>query len=156
MEPDNTNTSSADHQSTGMNNQPNPDMQSLNRLAGTWQLSGDTAGTVTYEWMDGGFFLIQRTDFTLHSHSVKGIEIIGHVQPFGGVPSPDIRSRAYDSAGNTLDYVYEVNGDTLTIWGGEKGSPAYFKGIFSEDGKTNSGAWVYPGGGYKSTMTKIE
>jgi hypothetical protein len=59
--------------------------------------------------------------------------------------------------GNTLDYVYELEGDTLTIWGGEKGSPAYYRGTFSEDGKTVSGAWHYPGGGgYEATSTRIE
>jgi hypothetical protein len=36
----------------------------------------------------------------------------------------------------------------------EKGSPAYFKGTWSEDGDTLDGAWVYPGGGYPSTMTR--
>ena len=59
--------------------------------------------------------------------------------------------------GNTLDYVYEVDKDTLTIWGGQKGSPAYFKGTFSDDGNTCTGGWVYPGGGgYKSTMTRVK
>jgi hypothetical protein len=43
--------------------------------------------------------------------------------------------------------VYELEGDTLTIWGGEKGSPAYYQGRFSQDGNTISGAWMYPGGG---------
>ena len=41
--------------------------------------------------------------------------------------------------GDTLDYVYELEGDTLTIWAGEKGSLAYAKGTFSEDGNTGSG-----------------
>lgn len=60
----------------------------------------------------------------------------------------------YDSQGNTLDYVYEVEGDTLTIWGGEKGSPADFRGTFSADGNVNDDEWVYTGGGgYQSTMT---
>lgn len=135
---------------------PNPDLQSLNRLVGTWQLGGDTEGTVTYEWMEGGFFLIQHLNFTLYGHSVIGIEIIGHLQPFGETSSPDIRSRVYDSVGNTLDYVYEIENDTLFIWGGEKGSPAYYKGLFSEDGKIIDGGWVYPGGGYKSIMTRIK
>jgi hypothetical protein len=141
--------------STDNSPMPNPDLQSLNRLVGTWQLSGDTAGTVTYEWMEGGFFLIQHVDFTLHGHSVKGIEVIGHLQPFGEAPSPDIRSRAYDSVGNTLDYVYEIENDTLFIWAGQKGSPAYFKGQFNDDDSMNTGEWVYPGGGYPSVMTKI-
>lgn len=131
------------------------DLKALgDRLVGTWQLSGDTDGTTTYEWMEGGFFLIQRMDFKHNGHEVKGIEVIGHLRPFGEEPGKDIRSRVYDSTGNTFDYVYEITGDTLTIWGGEKGSPAYFKGKFSNNGDTNTGEWIYPGGGYKSTMTR--
>ena len=79
----------------------------------------------------------------------------GFLQPFGEAPSKEIRSRAYDSSGNTFDYVYELAGDTLTIWGSERGSPAYFTGRFSRDGNTNIGEWFYPGGGYKSNMTRI-
>lgn len=136
---------------------PNPDLHALNRLVGTWRLSGETDGTVTYEWMEGGFFLLQYFDFTLHGHSVKGLEIVGHLHRFGEEPSPDIRSRVYDTVGNTLDYVYELDGDTLTIWGGEKDSPAYFRGTFSADGGTLTGGWVYPGGGgYDSTATRVK
>ncbi len=52
--------------------------------------------------------------------------------------------------------MYELEGDTLTIWGGEKGSPAYYRGEFSAGGNTVTGAWVYPGGGgYDSTMTML-
>jgi len=61
--------------------------------------------------------------------------------------------------GETFDYVYKISDDgtTLTIWGGEKGSPAYFRGRFSDDDTVNTGAWVYPGGGgYSSTMTRID
>jgi hypothetical protein len=134
---------------------PNPDLQALDCLVGTWRVSGGAEGTVTYEWMDGGFFLIQRFDLVHSGHEVKGIEVIGHLQPFGEQPGAEIRSRAYDNAGNTLDYVYEVEGDTLTIWGGEKGSPAYYRGTFSADRRTNTGAWVYPGGGgYDASMTR--
>jgi hypothetical protein len=136
---------------------PHPDLRALEPLVGTWQLSGETDGTVTYEWMDGGFFLLQHFDFTLHGHAVKGLEIVGHLQPFGQEPSPDIHSRVYDTEGNTLDYVYELDGDTLTIWGGEKGSPAYYRGTFSADGSTLTGGWVYPGGGgYQSTATRVQ
>lgn len=92
--------------------------------------------------MEGGFFLVQRVDMRLFGHEVKAIEIIGHLQPFGEPPSSEIRSRAYDSQGNTLDYVYEIQDDTLTIWGGERGSPAYYKGSFDDSGNTNVGAWV--------------
>ena len=103
-----------------------------------------------------GFFLIQHVDLEQDGQKIKGIEIIGHLRPFGEAPSADIHSRYYDTLGNTLDYVYELDGDTLTIWGGAKGSPAYYKGTFSADGNTCAGAWVYPGGGgYESTMTRV-
>jgi hypothetical protein len=135
---------------------PNPDMEGLNKLVGTWNVTGGAQGQVTYEWMEGGFFLLQHVDLEQHGQRLKGIEVIGHEQTFGASPSEDIKSRYYDSMGNTLDYVYEVVGDTLTIWGGERGSPAYYKGQFSDDGTTCSGAWVYPGGGgYESTMTRV-
>ena len=138
--------------------QPNPDLKRLDKLVGTWKVSGpDIKGKVTFEWMEGGFFLIQHFDFVQGGHKVKGMEVIGHLQPFGEQPSQNIRSRIYDTLGNTFDYTYEVNDETLTIWGGEKGSPAYYEGKWSEDGNTNSGAWHYPGGGgYESTMTRVK
>ncbi|MFF3924089.1 hypothetical protein [Paenibacillus lactis] len=42
------------------------DLQSLDRLVGTWQISGGAEGTVTYEWMEGGYFLIQRVQLMQH------------------------------------------------------------------------------------------
>lgn len=136
---------------------PNADLKSLDRLVGTWHVSGpDIDGQVTYEWMEGGFFLLQHFDFVHSGRKVKGIEVIGHVQAFGEEPSKDIKPRIYDNMGYNFDYVYDLEGDTLTIWGGEKGSPAYYRGTWSGDGNTNAGAWVYPGGGgYESTMTRI-
>jgi hypothetical protein len=133
---------------------PNPAMQSLDRLVGTWELTGDSCGTVTYEWMDGGFFLIQHVDMYLFGSHVKALEVIGHLQPFGQPPTPEVRSRAYDTRGNTLDYVYEVDADNLTIWGGEAGSSSYYKGTFVDE-DTNVGQWTFPGGGYTSTMRRI-
>jgi hypothetical protein len=136
---------------------PNPDLKSLARLVGTWQQSGGVEGEITYEWAEGGFFLIQRVDLEQYGHKIKGIELIGHLQPFGEAPGEDIKSRFYSFLdGMTLDYVYEIAGDTLTIWGGERGSPAYYQGTFSDDGNTLSGAWVYPGGGgYSSTAIRV-
>ncbi len=51
-----------DARAYGRSPEPNPDLVSLDRLVGTWEMSGDVRGTVTYEWMEGGFFLIQRVD----------------------------------------------------------------------------------------------
>ncbi len=137
---------------------PNPDLKTLERLVGTWKQSGGIGGEVTYEEMEGGFFLIQRVDLEHDGHKIKGIEIIGHLQSFGEDPSADIKSRFYSFLdGMTLDYVYEIVGDTLTIWGGERGSPAYYQGQFSKDGNTLTGSWVYPGGGrYEAVSTRVK
>src|SRR5215218_8498498 len=100
--------------------EPSPDLKRLDRLVGTWELSGDVGGTVTYEWMEGGFFLLQRVDL---GREGSGMEVIGHERGYGAEPSADIKSRFYSSTGDTLDYVYELEGDTLTIWFGERESP---------------------------------
>jgi hypothetical protein len=137
---------------------PSAALKKLDRLVGTWKVTGPSIdGTVRFEWMEGGFFLMQHVDFVQDGHKIRGLEIIGHERQFGAEPSEDIKSRFYDSEGNTLDYVYELEDDTLTIWGGEKGSPAYFRGTFSADGNSNTGGWVYPGGGgYESKMTRVQ
>jgi len=152
MTQENTNEQVEYHPST-----PNPDLKTLDRLIGTWKVMGGAEGQVTYGWLEGGFFLMQHFDLEQGGHKVKGIEMIGHEQKFGGAPSVDIKSRIYDNLGNTFTYVYELEGDTLTIWGGEKGSPAYYRGTFSADGNTLTGGWVYPGGGgYETVTTRLK
>ena len=42
--------------------QPNAALKKLEKLIGTWEVSGGAQGRVTYEWMEGGFFLIQHVD----------------------------------------------------------------------------------------------
>ncbi|HEY6423070.1 MAG TPA: hypothetical protein VIY28_07450 [Pseudonocardiaceae bacterium] len=103
---------------------PSVAVRRLDRLFGTWQLSGDASGTVTYH-------------------------------PFLGQRSEHVHNRFYGSEGDTLDYVYELDGDTLTIWGGEKGSPSYFQGTFDAADRCVGGSWVWPGGDYDATMTRI-
>ena len=139
--------------------QPYPGLKGLDKLVGTWDVSGpDIKGQVKFEWMEGGFFLIQHVDFVHGGRPIKGMEIIGYELPFGAEkPSEDIKSHWFGNGPDTLEYTYEVDDQTLTIWGGEKGSPAFYKGQWSADGNTNSGAWTYPGGGgYESTLTRIK
>ncbi|MFD6098814.1 hypothetical protein ACFVWN_15565 [Nocardiopsis flavescens] len=135
---------------------PSAAVTALERLVGTWEVTGGAAGTVRYEWMEGGFFLLQHVELEQFGAPVTGLEVIGNLHPFGEPVGTDVASRFYDARGNTFDYVYELVGDTLTIWAGARGGPAYFEGVFSADGSTVAGAWVYPGGGgYESTMTRV-
>ncbi|MEU4783022.1 hypothetical protein AB0F97_00325 [Nocardiopsis alba] len=98
-------------------------------------------------------------------HAAKSAPMIGRIST--GSPNASTIREAISTArswpatsitaklANTLDYVYELTGDRLTIWGGTKGSPPYFQGTFDAAGSTLAGAWTYPGGGgYASTMTR--
>ena len=133
-------------------------MRQLERLVGTWRVTGGAPGTVRYEKVDGGHFMFQHVELEQDGQVIKGMEVIGPLKPFMSEPTEDVWSRYYGfGSGDTLDYVYEPDGDTLTIWSVEKGSPAYFRGTWNEDGTVLDGAWVYPGGGgYPSTMTRVE
>jgi hypothetical protein len=131
------------------------DMRALDLLAGIWRVTGGAEGVVRYEWMAGGFFLLQHVDLEHDGRRIAGMEVIGHLRPFGEPAGEDVVSRFYDTLGNTLDYVYEIDEHTLTIWGGAKGSPARYRGDISADGGTITGGWTYPGGGYTTTMTRV-
>lgn len=132
-------------------------VQQLDVLIGSWNVTGGAEGTVTYRWLDGKQFLIQDVDLVQDGQRIIGMEVIGHLKPFGEEADPQVRSRFYDNLGNTLDYVYRMDGDTLHIWAGEEGSPFAFTGSLGSDGATLSGAWDYAGqGGYDSSMTRID
>jgi hypothetical protein len=124
------------------------------RLVGTWKVSGETEGETTWEWMEGGFFLIQRGWTRREGVEHEYLQVIGYDRMPGAEPADAISGRLYTSQGDTLAYVCELEGDTMTIWMGEKGSPAVYKGTFSADGNSIEGAWEWPGGGYKETMTR--
>ena len=132
------------------------DLDTLEPLVGTWRVSGDTSGTVRFEWMEGRFFLLQHIELDHAEGRTVGLEVIGHLRPYQAPMSADIRSRFYASQGDTLDYTYEVDGGVLTIWMGERGSPAYYRGEFTSHGNACHGRWVYPGGGgYESNMVRV-
>jgi effector-binding domain-containing protein len=139
---------------------PDPRLVRLGNAAlGEWKVEGGPegpSGTLVFEWLEGGHFLVQHVDLVHAGHRIQGIEIIGIERPFGSAPkSSDLKSRFYDNLGNTLDYTWELEGHALTIWGGEKGSPMAYRGTFSEDGNTLTGGWKWPGGGFDLVGTRV-
>jgi hypothetical protein len=136
---------------------PHPGLKVLERLVGTWKVSGEVEGETSYEWMDGGFFLIARGVLDQGGTVTRHMEIIGYDHPpEAGEPARVLTSRLYTSGGNTLSYTHEVDDKTVKSWYGPKGSPAFFEAEWSPDGDSLTGAWQWPGGGYKLTMTRLK
>ena len=96
---------------------PNPDLKRLDTVVGTRAMSGEVHGTVTYEWMDGGCFLIQHVNLEQQDgQHTKGIEMIGHLHRDGEAPRTNIHARSYARTDETLDDVDALAGETVTIW----------------------------------------
>ena len=132
----------------------NPGLEPLDKLVGTWKVSGETDGKLSYEWMEGGFFLIARGDTEQNGKRTTHIEIIGYEHNVGAEPADVLTSRLYTNTGDTLSYTHEVDEKGVTSWFGPKGSPSSFKARWVDD-DTLTGAWEWPGGGYKLTLSRV-
>lgn len=128
---------------------PNPALGSLDVMVGTRDLTGCESGPVgeiprrvTLEWMDGGFFLVQRVDIDYIGRRIAGTGYVGYDEANGG-----LKSYFFSNTGSApfsrpaLEYVWEVGGGFL-------GSPAKFEVEFGHDGNTITGrrAVREPGG----------
>ena len=144
--------------------QPNPALKSLDVMVGTWDLKGrefgsggEIRGRLAFDWMEGGFYLVQRVDIEHADLKITGVEYIGYEES-----SQTLKSYFFSNhgpgpfGGVALEYVWEVDDDTLTIWGGFVGSPAKFEGKFGDAHDTITGRWEWPGGGYEATMTRAK
>ena len=90
------------------------------------------AGTDTYEWVPGGFFLLHRVDVDMGGERVQALEIIGWDAERGTYPM-----RSFDSQGNTGEMQAAVRDGTWTF----QGDAERFTGAFSDGGATLSGRW---------------
>lgn len=143
---------------------PNPGLKQLEVLVGTWTLEGRDLGSgaamhgqLTFEWLDGGFFLVQRATV----EETTGIEYIGYDEV-----RKACTSHYFDNVGNLFNYTFEIEGDRITVTGvdfdtgisttkfDKSAGTAAFNGTFSADRKTITGRWEWPGGGYDATITK--
>lgn len=137
---------------------PNPALKALEVMVGTWDLKGRDFTTndeirdqSTFEWMEGGFFLVHRFHIGYADRMFTGIEYIGYDEKGG-----HLKTHVFSTQNPTpLEYTWEVNENTFTNWFGDVGSENYYKGKFSGDKNTLIGQWVWPGGGYEATMIRI-
>jgi hypothetical protein len=143
--------------------EPNQALRRLDFLVGEWRLEGRDAGSgdpitgrLRFDWMDGGFYLVQQVDIDYAGRPVHGIEYIGHQESSGTLRSYFFSNEGPGPFGDVaIEYVYEPEDDALTIWGGDVGSPAHFRGQITEDRSTITGRWEWPGGGYRATMRRM-
>lgn len=130
--------------------EPSPALGQLNRLVGEWDITGPFLnGSASFEWMEGGFFLIQRVDAGGGGRTIRGVEYIGFDED-----TQTLRSHYMDIHGANFTYTWEIDGDTLRIWFGGTDSDNFFVGCFAPDGTSYSGEWQWPGGGYSSTIIR--
>ena len=139
-------------QTTQRTRKPHQEIRSLEKLVGTWQLSGpEVSGQETFKWLEGGFFLVQSGIVQYGGKTISFVEYIGYDEK-----QHACTSNLFDNFGDLFNYTWDINGDDITIWFGQRGSDNCFKGKFSKDGNSFSGAWKWPGGGYEATMTKVK
>ena len=136
--------------------EPHPALRVLDRLVGTWEISGDTlTGRSRYRWMEGGFFLVHEFDLQSSGRPFSGVEYAFYDEETGR-----IRTRLFDSAGSRFVYTWAVEGDEVRIWFGDEGSDNFYVGTISADGNRRVGTWQWPDGrggtgGYSATATRI-
>ncbi len=125
-------------------------LKTLEPLLGKWKVSGGfVEGEVSFEWLEGGYFLVQQVNIKHGDQAIKGIEYIGFDED-----TQTLRSHYMDNNGSNFVYTWEIIDKTIRIWFGDKDSDNFFEGKFSKNGNSYLGKWQWPGGGYEATMTR--
>src|SRR5687768_10667778 len=123
--------------------QPSADHKRLQVFVGRWRTLGQTiatdsapamsiVGTDSYEWLDGGFFLVHHVDVRMGDQAMRGIEIIGYDRATNSYPT-----RSFDSQGNAGSYTATVNDDIWTFARESERATV----VFSNNGNAMSAEW---------------
>ncbi len=122
----------------------NPALERLDAFTGKWSMEAGPPGgppwpgeaRVSFEWLEGGKFLIERWKIDL-PEAPDGIAIIG-----AGDQPETFRQHYFDSRG--VHRIYEMTLDD-GVWKLSRDAPDPFPqryiGTFSDDGKTIAGRW---------------
>lgn len=128
---------------------PDPALERLERLVGTWTMKGrplgadkdSITGTTTFRWLhdvDGArFFLRQDMEMDYDGMPILSHELIGHDPKTGAFASLVFSNMAPEP----WPYAWDVRGDDLTISIHKPPMDATFTGRFAADGNSISGGW---------------
>lgn len=124
---------------------PDPSVAGLDVLVGEWIYEivhplapGTTVrGTTTFEWMEGGRFLIERS--TAQPPFPSGLSLVGREDP-DDANSPLVM-HYFDSRGVARLYGVTLAGGVLTITRDGADFSQRYRGTLSDDGTTITGAW---------------
>lgn len=119
-----------------------PKLRPLDILAGAWEIEivhslfpRPVHGTATFEWFQGGKFLIERSRMDDPIFPTF-IAVIGYNETAG-----DYTQYYFDSRGVIRTYQVSLRDNTLKIWREDPDFPQRFTGTFSGDGDTITGRW---------------
>jgi len=118
---------------------PNPALQQLDALVGEWEMTNpqypDVRGRATFAWLEGGAFLVQRTEVD-HALAPNAVMIIGRDE------STEAYSVLYhDERDVSRIYRMSLIGGVWKLWRDAPGFYQRFMGTFSDDGTTIRGYW---------------
>ena len=121
-----------------MNGDARDALSGLEVLVGAWKTIApgmEAEGRTTFEWLEGGGFLIERS-LVSRPEFPNSISIIGATGPDGG-----LQQHYFDSRGVARVYEMTLEGGTWTLSREGPDWPQRYVGEFSEDGNTITGRW---------------
>lgn len=143
---------------------PNPALKRLDVLVGKWKITGRTEGSeednitgdVTYEWLPGGFFLLQTGNLNFNGMvDVKGYELFGYDEE-----TDSFKSWSFSNLfGAPANYMYQLKDGKMTI---DDGNMADYTGTVTKD--EMKGSWTPKPGhendpgniAYETTTTRVK
>ena len=114
------------------------DLAALEALVGEWSVAVpgfDVDARTTFEWLEGGGFMIQRATVDLPEFP-NGVMVIGATGPDGG-----LQQHYFDSRGVHRVYEMTLDDGVWTLWREGPDWPQRYVGELSDDTETITGHW---------------